>query len=51
LRKRSIDNYISRLRERGLVVRLRKSKNTENGLYAYAGAQVETDPFWRYDAA
>jgi hypothetical protein len=44
-RKRSIDNHISRLRDRGIVRRLRKSQNTEPALYARVGVVVEPLPF------
>jgi len=41
-RKRSVDNHISRLRDRGLVRRLKKARNTEPAVYARLG--VETEP-------
>ncbi len=44
-RKRSVDNHLSRLRERGLVRRLRKSRNTEPALYVRVGVDVEQRPF------
>jgi hypothetical protein len=44
-RKRSIDNHISRLRERGLVRRVRKAKGTEPAIYARVGAKVTERPF------
>ncbi|MDP6558243.1 MAG: hypothetical protein QGG71_26505 [Pirellulaceae bacterium] len=44
-RKRSIDNHISRLRDKGLVRRIKKSKNTEPAVYARMGVEVEAVPF------
>jgi DNA-binding transcriptional ArsR family regulator len=44
-RKRSIDNHLSRLRERGLVRRMRKAKGTEPALYVRVGADVAKLPF------
>ena len=44
-RKHTIDSYISRLRERRIVRRLRKSRGTEPALYARAGVQVDAQPF------
>jgi DNA-binding transcriptional ArsR family regulator len=44
-RKRSVDSHISRLRERGLVRRLRKSKGLEPAVYARVGVQVAPMPF------
>jgi DNA-binding transcriptional ArsR family regulator len=44
-RKRSIDNHISRLRERGLVRRVRKAKGTELAIYARLGVAVDAGPF------
>lgn len=44
-RKRSVDSHISRLRERGLVRRLRKAHGTEPALYARLGVQVAPRPF------
>lgn len=41
-RKRSVDSHISRLRERGLVRRVRKARKTEPAIYARAG--VKTAP-------
>jgi len=41
-RKRSVDNHISRLRDRGILRRLRKSRNTEPAVYVRA--DVETEP-------
>ncbi len=39
-RKRSVDSHISRLRERGLVRRMRKAKGTEPAVYVRVGATV-----------
>ena len=44
-RKRSVDNHISRLRDRGLVRRVRKSKGTEPAVYARMGVSTEPLPF------
>ena len=44
-RKRSIDNHLSRLRDRGLVRRMRKSKGLEPALYVRVGADVAKLPF------
>lgn len=40
-RKRSIDSHISRLRERGIIRRLRKATITEPALYAREGLEVD----------
>ncbi len=44
-RKRSVDGHIARLRERGLVRRIRKSQNTEPAIYARVGVEVPPRPF------
>lgn len=44
-RKRSVDSHLSRLRERGLVRRLKKHRSTEPSIYARVGATVQTRPF------
>jgi DNA-binding transcriptional ArsR family regulator len=44
-RKRSIDSHIARLRERGLVRRVRKSQNTSPAVYVRVGVAVEAVPF------
>jgi DNA-binding transcriptional ArsR family regulator len=44
-RKRAIDNHISRLRDRGVVTRLRKSNGTEPAIYARNGVEVAPLPF------
>jgi len=44
-RKRSVDSHISRLRDRGLVRRLKKSKNTTPAVYVRTGVTVPTIPF------
>jgi DNA-binding transcriptional ArsR family regulator len=44
-RKRAIDNHISRLRDRGVVTRLRKSNGTEPAIYARKGVETEPLPF------
>lgn len=42
---RGIVSHISTLRERGLVKRLRKSKNTEPAVYVRIGVEVKPEPF------
>lgn len=44
-RKRSVDGHLSRLRERGLVTRLKKSKNTQPAVYIRTGVPVDPLPF------
>ena len=44
-RKRSIDSHISRLRDRGLVRRVKKSQNTTPAVYVRVGIAVEPLPF------
>ena len=44
-RKRSVDSHISRLRERGIVRRVRRAKGTEPAIYARAGVKVAAVPF------
>ncbi|MBW3599148.1 MAG: hypothetical protein KY475_17995 [Planctomycetes bacterium] len=44
-RKRSVDHHIYRLRERGLLRRLRKSRKTEPAVYVRIGVKVEESPF------
>lgn len=44
-RKRSVDSHLSRLRERGVVRRVRKSKGTEPAIYARVGVKLEPLPF------
>lgn len=43
-RKRSIDNHISRLRERGLIHRLRRATTHEPALYARDGVKASVAP-------
>lgn len=44
-RKRSIDNHLSRLRAKGLVRRLQKSKGPMPAQYVRAGVTVQEGPF------
>lgn len=44
-RKRSIENHMSRLRERGVVRRLRKHRGVESAVYVCNGVDVEAEPF------
>jgi hypothetical protein len=44
-RKRSIDNHIWRMRERGLVRRIRKARGLEPAVYARTGVETEPLPF------
>ncbi len=44
-RKRSIDNHLSRLRERGLVRRVKRSSGTEPAVYVRVGVEVDPLPF------
>jgi hypothetical protein len=44
-RKRSVDSHIARLRERGLVRRMRRAKSTEPAQYVRCGVEVERLPF------
>jgi hypothetical protein len=44
-RRRSVDNYISRLRQRGIVRRLSKAHGIEGAQYVLAGLEVEERPF------
>jgi hypothetical protein len=44
-RKRSVDSHLSRLRERGLVRRLKKHRNNEPAVYARVGVPVPPVPF------
>ncbi|MCE5302801.1 MAG: hypothetical protein LLF97_06785 [Planctomycetaceae bacterium] len=44
-RKRSIDSHISRLRERGIVRRIKKSQNTTPAVYVRVGVSVQPLPF------
>jgi hypothetical protein len=44
-RKRSLDCHISRLREHGVVRRLRKAQNDRPALYVRVGVQTEPLPF------
>ncbi len=44
-RKRSLDSHISRLRDRGIVRRVKKSQNTQPAIYVRVGVEVEPLPF------
>lgn len=44
-RKRSLDSHISRLRERGLVRRVKRSQNQQPAVYARVGVETEPLPF------
>jgi len=44
-RRRAVDHHIFRLRERGLVRRMQKSKGTEPAVYVRVGAEVPQLPF------
>lgn len=44
-RKRSLDNHISRLRERGIVRRVKKSQDRQPAIYVRVGVEVEPLPF------
>lgn len=44
-RKRSVDNHISRLRNRGIVRRVKKSQNHRPAIYARIGVEVAPLPF------
>lgn len=44
-RKRSVDNHIYRLREKGLVRRLKRAQGREPALYARVGVDVPAIPF------
>lgn len=44
-RKRSLDSHIARLRERGLVRRVKKSQNCQPAIYVRMGVDVEPLPF------
>jgi len=44
-RKRLIDGHVSRLRDRGIVRRIRKSKKSEPAIYACVGVNVGSEPF------
>jgi len=44
-RKRSLDCHISRLRDRGLVRRVKKSQNHQPAIYVRVGVDVEPLPF------
>lgn len=44
-RKRAIDSHIYRLREKGLVRRLKKARNKQPALYVRKGVEVEPIPF------
>jgi len=40
-RKRSLDSHIARLRERGLVRRVKRSQNRQPAVYARVGVEIE----------
>ncbi len=44
-RKRSLDSHISRLRDRGIVRRVKKSQNRQPAVYVRVGVEVEPMPF------
>lgn len=44
-RRRSVDNHISRLRDRGLIRRISRHKGMEGSVYVRAEAAVEPEPF------
>ena len=44
-RKRSVDSHIARLREKGLVIRLKRSQLRLPAVYAREGVEVEPSPF------
>lgn len=44
-RKRSVDSHIFRLREKGLLRRVRRSHKADAAIYARVGATVEVRPF------
>ena len=44
-RRRSVDSYIFRLREKGIIRRLRRSKKTDPAIYVRVGVEVEKRPF------
>lgn len=44
-RKRSVDSHLSRLRGRGIVRRVKKSRNTQPAIYVRVGVEVEPLPF------
>ena len=44
-RKRSVDSHISRLRKRGIVSRISRSRGSEPAVYARLGVQVAPRPF------
>ena len=44
-RKRSIDSHLSRLRGRGIVRRVKKSRNTQPAVYVRVGVDVKPLPF------
>jgi hypothetical protein len=44
-RKRSVDSHISRLRKRGIVRRISRSRGSEPAVYARLGVQVAPRPF------
>lgn len=44
-RRRSVDSVVFRLRERGILRRLRRSKKTDPAIYVRVGVKVEPRPF------
>ena len=44
-RKRSVDSHIARLRQKGLVIRLKRSQLRLPAVYAREGVEVEASPF------
>jgi hypothetical protein len=44
-RKRAVDNHVFRLRDRGVVVRLRKARGDEPAVYALSGVEAKAEPF------
>lgn len=49
-RKRSVDSHIARLREKGLVIRLKRSQLRLPAVYVREGVEVESSPFGGHDA-
>lgn len=44
-RKRTVDHHIARLRDKGILRRIRKSNGTERALYAHKDCKTEPRPF------
>jgi DNA-binding transcriptional ArsR family regulator len=43
-RRRSVEHHITRLREKGIVRRIRRSKNNDGAIYALADAKIAEEP-------